>query len=309
MNFSQLEAFVETCRLGSYTKAAERLYISQPALHHKVKQLESDLGVPLLVVRDRQVVATAEGRLLLDSADRILGEVHALEEHFQLVAAEQTVRVGATSLLAAIALSEAVAEFHAERPSVNVHVISLDPDELYDTLAGNRVDFAVSYKDYISPDLDSEPLIESQVICVAAPDHPLVDGKVHGPLELLRYPLALTMKGMGMRAKIERWFAEVGGVTQLSVSFEARTGALLAQVAASANGFITFLPERALQQFRLERVYVDGPRIPSIGMICYLHGQRHRPVVAQFLGALRAVTARSRDTDRAEAYTSTSAAV
>ena len=176
MNLSQLEAFAETCRLGSYTRAAERLFISQPALHHKVKQLELELGVPLLAVRDRRVVPTSEGRTVLDSADRILHEVHALEEHFKLAVADRSVHVGATSLLAATALSDAVAAFRAKQPTVNVHVVSLDPDELYDALMTNRVDFAVTYKDYVTTDLETEPLMESQVICAAALDHPLADG-------------------------------------------------------------------------------------------------------------------------------------
>jgi DNA-binding transcriptional LysR family regulator len=213
--------------------------------------------------------------------------------------AEQSVHVGATSLLAATALSEAVAEFRAERPSVNVHAISLDPDDVYDALMSNRVDFAVAYREYVVTDLETEPLIESRVICAAAPGHPLADGVPHTPEELLQYPIALTTKGMGLRGKVERWFEDNAGIKKLPVSFEARTGALLAQVAASMSGYITFLPERSLQQFSLTQVHLAGPRIPSSAVICYLPGQRHRPVVTQFLETLRAVAARIRLTEPA----------
>ncbi len=287
MNLSQLEAFAETCHLGSYTRAAEHLFISQPALHHKVKQLESELGVSLLVVRERRVVPTAEGTVVLRVAAEVLQKVRQLEEHFRHLTEERSVRVGAVSLLAATIISQTVAVYHAEHPEARAQIVSLDPDDIYDALLSNRVDCAVAYREYVTTDLEIEPLAESQVICVAAPRHPLVDGRSHRAEELLNYPIALTHKGMGMRTKVEAWFREVAGIEELPVAFEARTGALLAQVAASSGEFITFLPEASRQQFNLEQIPLEGPRIPSSPVLCYLPAQRHRPAVEDFLTVLR----------------------
>jgi DNA-binding transcriptional LysR family regulator len=291
MNLSQLEAFAETCRLGSYTRAAERLYISQPALHQKVKALEHELGAPLLIVRDRRVVPTAEGQVVLETAERVVHEVRALEAHFRHAASSSSVHVGATSLLAVTALSDAVALYRGRYPESMVHVLSLDPDELYDALVSGRIDLAVAYRDYVTTDLETEPLVESHVICAAARGHPLADGRAHRADELLRYPIALTVKGMGMRTKIERWFEQVAGVHDLPVAFEARTAALLAQVAATSTDLVTFLPERALPQFNLARILLEGPPIPSIAVICYLPSPERRPAVARFLETLRSFAA------------------
>jgi DNA-binding transcriptional LysR family regulator len=289
MNLSQLEAFIETCQQGSYTRAAERLFISQPALHHKVKQLETALGTPLLVVRNRHVIPTAEGQLVLDVARRVLQEVHSLEEHFRLMKENQAVRVGATSLLGAMVLSSAVAQFRAERPQISVHVISLDPDELYAAFVGNKVDLAVAWQNYVTPDLQTEPLRESATACFAAVGHPLADGEVHEPDELLQYPIALTEKGMGLRTTVEQWFFDVLGLRDLPVAFEARTGALLAQVAASSPDYITFLPEDAARQFNLAPILLAAPTWRSTAVICYLPGQYHRPAAKQFLHHLRRI--------------------
>lgn len=288
MNLSQLEAFAETCRLGSYTRAAERLFISQPALHHKVKQLEGELGVTLVVVRDRRVVPTAEGCVVLDVADEVLEKVRVLEAHFKFASANQGVSVGAVSLLAATILSETVPAFQRVYPEATVQVVSLDPDELYDAIVNNRVDCAVSYREYVPTDLDVESLAESRVICAAARDHPLADGRIHQPIELLQYPLALTYKGMVLRGKVETWFQEVAGVKDLPVAFEARSAALLAQVAASSQSYITFLTETALPHFNLVRILTEAPDILSAPVICYLPGDHRRPVVERFLDTLRA---------------------
>jgi DNA-binding transcriptional LysR family regulator len=288
MNFSQLEAFVTTCRLHSYTRAAEQLYISQPALHHKVKQLEAELGATLLVVQNRQVVPTIEGEHVLAVAERVLTELHALEQHFKLKAEQRSVRVGATSQLAAISLPSAVAAFRDERPDVQVYIVSLDPNELYDALISNRVDFAVAYKEYVTTDMEIEPLPGSEMVVVASAMHPLADGKVHQPHELLAYPWALTEKGMGMRTKIEAWFREVVGVGECPVEFEARSGALLAQMALSSSEVVTFLSKPSMAQFRLEQIRVEGFNVPSQPVICYLPGQKRRRIVDQFIGILRA---------------------
>ncbi len=288
LNLSQLEAFAVTCELGSYTRAAERLYISQPGLHHKVKQLETELGVPLLVVRDRRVVPTAEGTVVLAVAERILNEVRGLEERFTRHADDRAVRAGATMSLAATTLPAVVTAFRAERPDVQVQIVSLEPDGVYDALLSNRVDFAVAYKGYATHDMEIEPLVEQELMCAAAPDHPLVDGGVHQPEELLAYPIGLTEKGMGLRTQVEMWFRDTTGVTDLPVAFEARTGTLVAQAVASLPNFMTFLARPPVMPFRLEEILVDGPRIIYPIVICYLPGQRRRRVVEQFLGTLRA---------------------
>ncbi len=287
MNLSQLEAFAETCRLGSYTRAAEHLFISQPALHHKVKQLEAELGAPLLIVRNRQVVPTAEGQLVLSVADQVLAEIHRLEAHFRAASGEQVVRVGAFSLLAATILSTAVEAFRARYPDVRAQVVSVDPEELYDALLNNRVDVAVTYQEYVTSDMEVEPLRESRAVCAVAPNHPLADGRAHTPAELLQYPIALTQKGMGQRSKMEVWFRETTGVENLPVAFEARTGALLAQVTASSRAYITFLPEPAVSQFNLVEVPIDGPAIRSSPVLCYLPFAVRRPAVKAFLNTLR----------------------
>lgn len=288
LNLSQLEAFVETCRLGSYTRAAERLYISQPGLHRKVKQLEADLGVPLLIVRDRRVMPTAAGMVLLGAAERMLNELHSLESYFAQLSGEHVVHAGATMSLAVMALPAVIAAFHADHPATEVRSVSLEPDEIHAALTSGRADFVVTYQGYVPPDVEVEPLVEREVVCAAAPDHPLVDGRVHRPDDLLTYPIALNEKGMGLRTLAETWFRQVLHLTDLPVAFEARTGVLLAQAVVSLPGFLTFLPRPSVVHFGLGEIRIDGPRMVYPIVICRLPAQRRRLIVEQFLDALRA---------------------
>ncbi|MBE0608010.1 MAG: LysR family transcriptional regulator [Dehalococcoidia bacterium] len=287
LNLSQLEAFVETCRHGSYTLAAERLFISQPALHHKVKQLEAQLGVPLLVVSNRRVVPTAAGELLIDSAQAMLDEAARLERQFQGLADKDSIRVAAVSLLAAGALTVAVESFRETHPETAVVVDSMDSSDIVSALVSGRVELAVSYIDYVTADLEYELLTPTRIACAAAAEHPLCDGNPHAVRELLDYPIALTQKGMSLRTKIENWFRENASVDELRVSFEARTAAILALGVASSPNWITFMPHNAMPSFRLSEIIVDAPDVLSQPVVCYLPGRSMRQVVAEFLGVLR----------------------
>lgn len=295
LNLSQLEAFLETCSQGSYTLAAERLFISQPALHHKVKQLEAHLGVPLLVVSNRRVVPTAAGEFLQAEARGLVDKADQLERHFAGLAEKQSIRVGAVSLLAAGALSRAVEAFRHTQPGVAVVVDSIDSSEMFAALLSERIEIVVTYIDYVTGDVEFEPLRRSRLVCAASTTHPLVDGRAHHLNELLQFPIALTQKGMALRTKVENWFRDNGDVDDLPVAFEARTAAILSLGVSNTPNWITFLPENALAAFHLAEILLAEPPIYSQPVVCHLAGRPLRGIVDSFLRTLVDVAANYED--------------
>lgn len=289
VTLSQLEAFVETCRQGSYTRAAERLFISQPALHHKVKQLEARLGATLLTVRNRQVVPTSAGTIVLEHAQRVLAAATALEVAVQQLGDDQSIRIGATSVLIAGALSTALERFEIEHPGMSVLVRAIDFDEVFDALLSGDVEFVSTYADYVPTDLHVEPLRPSRLVCVAARTHPLADGQVHQLEELLEYPIALTYKGMSLRTKIERWFRDEANIDDLVVRFEAKTTALLAMMLPTLPTCVTFMPEPTRHQFELSEILLDASPLYTDPVVCWLPGRALRRPTMELLDVYRAV--------------------
>ncbi|MGE3077266.1 MAG: LysR family transcriptional regulator [Dehalococcoidia bacterium] len=284
MDLSQLEAFAHTCREGSFTRAAEGLFISQPALHRKVRQLEAELGASLLVVRNRRVVPTAAGERLLQTAELILTELADLRT--SLVGTMPTIHVGAVSLIAATVVPEAIARFEAAHAQPRIALQGLDADQLTEGLLSGRLDLGVTYLSYVSPDLEADLLCEVDTVCAVGRKHPLADGKCHSLQEVLIHPLALTHSGMGLRTSVENLFREHEGIEELPVAFEAKFGALLAQYAASSNMHVTFLPRPAVRHFGLSLVELDVPPIKSTIVICRVRGSRRTPAVDEFCGIL-----------------------
>ena len=95
MNNRQLTIFRTVCEEGSMTKAAQKLYMTQPAVSQTIKELEQESGVCFLERYNRKVVPTESGRLLYQYACHILGLYHDLEQHLKETEGVRTIRIGA----------------------------------------------------------------------------------------------------------------------------------------------------------------------------------------------------------------------
>src|SRR5690606_38359631 len=101
MNLRQLKYFVKVVQTGSMTRAAEQLYVAQPALGMQIRQLEEDIGVALLIRHSRGVEPTSAGKLLHERAVAILELVEAARKEVAACDgdAAETVRLGVTPAL------------------------------------------------------------------------------------------------------------------------------------------------------------------------------------------------------------------
>lgn len=146
MDFKQLEAFVQVVKLGSFSKAADSIFLSQPTISHQIRTLEKELGTPLLIRSTREVKATKAGqeflqyaRNLLSLRDRALesvrGRNHSVQEEFDIVA---------SSIPAQYILPQAIANFHKRYPNLLVRIhptkdLRLEPeDEIYELRIGGE---------------------------------------------------------------------------------------------------------------------------------------------------------------------------
>ena len=126
MDDFRLKVFITAARTLSFTRTAERLYISQPAVSRHIGELESRYRVPLFVRRGSRLELTAAGQVLLEAAGRISDDYRRLEYEMSLCAnqAEGELRLGASTTIAQYLLPPALARFTARFPGVRVSVLS-----------------------------------------------------------------------------------------------------------------------------------------------------------------------------------------
>lgn len=139
-----LRAFVTVVDLGSYTKAAEALGRTQPAISLQVKRLEDLLGAKLLCLRGRQLALTDAGIALGPHARQMLRISDDISSHFRKEALSGWIRVGLPADFANDYLLDAVTRFAAQHPEVRIEVESRLSRDLHDRLAADRLDIAAA---------------------------------------------------------------------------------------------------------------------------------------------------------------------
>ncbi len=203
MELRQLEYFVAVARHRHFGRAAEAVYVSQPALSQQVRRLEAELGLALLRRTSRGVELTPAGEDLLTRAETILAEVAgargAMDEHAGVV--RGAVRVAATTA-DALRLPEVLAAFHRDHPGVRLALRHASVGEVLALLRSGAVDLAVvSLGAETAEGLRVTHLADEPVRAIAPPDEPFAAVAV-GVEDLRGRPFVLGEPGSALRAAV-----------------------------------------------------------------------------------------------------------
>ncbi|WP_299360958.1 LysR family transcriptional regulator [uncultured Paracoccus sp.] len=204
MDLRQLRNFVEICRLGSITSAAERLNVAQPALTRQVKALEHELGVTLLHRHGRGVSPTPEGEMLslrgrdlLDQADQIVREVSGRDGELR-----GTVTLGLPPALAETIATPLIDRFLAEYPLCRLRIASGFTGHVRDWLQRGSIDVGVTYEITAARSPRATTLLQEHLYLIGPPG----DGRTDEPVsfaEAFGKPLILPSPAHGLRQLID----------------------------------------------------------------------------------------------------------
>ena len=160
---------------GSMTKAAERLCLTQSALSHQLRDVESRLDTPFFLRLGRRMVLTAAGRRLLESARRVLGDLERAEEDVRRLAGhgEGVIRVCTQCNTGYHWLAPLLATFSRKHPRVTIHIAADAIDRPAEALLDGRVDVALLIDPPEHPRLRLRSLFADDMIAVVATGHPL----------------------------------------------------------------------------------------------------------------------------------------
>jgi DNA-binding transcriptional LysR family regulator len=171
-----LRAFCQTARLGSVSRAAEALYLSQPAVTLQLQALERELGARLLERSGRRVALTREGQELYELARPLVEGLDGLDGAFRervrgLDAGELNVAAGSSTIL--YLLPKIVEAFRAAHPEVRLTLHNVTGAGGLDLLRSDAVDLAVGSMLDVPADLSYEPVYRFEPMLIAPRDHPL----------------------------------------------------------------------------------------------------------------------------------------
>ena len=246
MELRHLLYLVTVVEAGTVTAAAERLHVAQPGVSAQLRQLERELGEPLLHRGPRAVTLTEAGHAVLPHARAALAEVEAARDAVAALRGllRGRVAVGMATSLPDSDLSDAVTEFAAAHPAVSVSLREGTADELVDELVAGRIDLAYLGAPGELPDTcRSRVVADERLVAVVTADDPLAGAESVELAELAHRPLICLPRGHGLRASLDGALAAAG--ISARVAFESGSMSLLLRLAARGVG-VAVVPEPAL---------------------------------------------------------------
>src|ERR671919_1874082 len=176
----RLLTFREVARLGSFSRAAEELSLTQPAVSHQILALERQLGIRLIDRRPGGLALTAAGALLLRHADAVSGRLRLATEQLGYLVAEQRrhLAIGAFPSAIATIVPEALVRIRAAEPDLEVSVSEGTLEELVEAVGDGTLHLAVLFQDAAAPpreheDLERHDLFEEPMVAALPPRHRL----------------------------------------------------------------------------------------------------------------------------------------
>ena len=173
MELDQLRYFLQVAERRNFTRAAEDLVVSQPALSRSIQKLEEELGQPVFERQARSVTLTEAGTLLQSRAQQVLAILADTKAEITDDGQSGRIRVGAIPTIAPFFLPEVLQSFSSEFPQATLVVLENTTDALLKSCAQGEIDLAVLALPIAAKHLDVEELFEEELFLVLPPDHPL----------------------------------------------------------------------------------------------------------------------------------------
>jgi LysR family cyn operon transcriptional activator len=280
MELRHLRYFVSLADCLSFTRAAERVHVTQSTLSHQIKQLEEELGQPLFERIGKRVVTTEAGELFLGYASRALKEVDQGHALLKPGAGDLTgqVRIGATHTFNIGLIPECVALFLARHPTVRVRIDELSADEIDKRLRAGDLDIGIAYRPTGPTDLWFEPLYNEEMVLAVSDTHPLAGRKRIRMVELHKQRLVLLPDYFATRTLLDECF-KACGAEPVVVAEMTTIAPMLGLVVRTQIGAIVAINAVPVGMSGLKMIPIESPTpIRTPGMLWRLGGEKAAPV-------------------------------
>jgi LysR family transcriptional regulator, low CO2-responsive transcriptional regulator len=231
----QLQVFEAIARNGSFTKAAEELFLTQPTVSQQMRQLTKTIGMPLFEQIGKRIYLTDAGKAVLNVSKDI-------SEHFALlemtIADMKGLKQG-NLRLAAITTAEyfvprILGPFRHKYPSINISLQIANSKQILERMSHNLDDLYFMGRPPQHLDINVRPFLENPLVVIAPRNHPLAEEKNISLQVLAQEPLIMRESGSGTRIAVEQFFAE--NHLQMKVEMEISSNEAIKQAVMGGLG-------------------------------------------------------------------------
>ncbi|MGT2467225.1 LysR substrate-binding domain-containing protein [Mesorhizobium atlanticum] len=286
MRYVQLRAFHQVAISGGFSRAAEALFLTQPAISDQVRKLEEEYDVLLFNRNKKQVTLTTQGQRLLEITHRMFEtEQQALE----LLTESRALRAGTLRIVADAAhhLLHILGAFRARYPGVQVSLRSGNTETVISSLYSYDADIGVLPEVPVGRDFEMLKLNSTPIIAFVSADHPLAAKKSLTLKQLAQEPLVMRERGSKTRKKLEDLAAASG--IELRPTIEAEGREAVREIVASGAGVGFVSAAEFGHDSRLAEIMIDAPEtLMDEALIC-LRERSGGKLVRAFLDTARSM--------------------
>lgn len=283
MKIRQLYIFKTVCEEESVTRAADKLFMTQPAISRTISELEESLGTQLFDRISRKIYVNETGKLLLSKVIPLLELYEDIEEHSKELDKLAALRIGSSITIANFILPDVMKTFHRECPDTPASVIVDNAGEIEQKLLHNEIDLALIEGVVANDQLVKIPFSDYDLVVLCSPDNELLTGKPITADHLSRVPLLLREKGSAIRDSFDSALL-LKNISVTPYWTSVNSQALIQ--AARHNLGVTILPrilvERELTSGELSELPIDSFQLSCVNHVVF-HKDKFQTVAFQTL--------------------------
>jgi DNA-binding transcriptional LysR family regulator len=283
MEMRQLEYFIAVAEEANFTRAAQRVHISQSGVSAQIRQLEHDLGATLIDRSGRTATLTAAGAAALPHARAVLASAGAVQQAVDAVNGLIRGRlvVGMITACTVTPLFDALAAFHRAHPGVEITLTEDSSECLTGRVRAGTADLAlIGASGAPPPGLAALPVISERLVAALPPGHPLAGRRRATLADITAYPLVCMPQGTGIRAVLDQACAAQG--IQPDIALQASAPGAVADLAIRGLG-IAILSESmaATHGTRLRALIIDD--IQTLAILALIWTETDSPALRELL--------------------------
>jgi DNA-binding transcriptional LysR family regulator len=304
MNFNHLRIFYESAKELNFSRAAERLLISQPAVSIQLKQLEEMLQIKLFNKIGNKVFLSGAGKLLLEYAQKIFELESEAEKAINDIkeVKKGTLHIGTTKTYARYLMPNYISHFHALYPGISIHLSEGSSLEMIQSLFNMQNELAIvasaeypkslhaiafgKETEYPKP-LHSIAFGKEEVLLVASPDHILAKKDPITMKELTRFPLVMREEGSAIRKAVMNTFKKLHLTP--AILYEANNPEFIKELLEKGEGasfIVRSAIEKELSQGILKEITISGVSIAINTNIVYISEDSLSKIARAFIDTL-----------------------
>jgi DNA-binding transcriptional LysR family regulator len=293
INFHQLRIFYQTAKYQSCTVAAQKLFITQPAVTAQIKAFEDSCNLRLFKKKGRKIYLTDEGKTLFEYAKKVFEyekEIEtAIEDMRELK--KGVLRLGTTKTYARAYMPLFISKYRQSYPNIRIHLNEGSSLEMTNSVLDFKNELVIVAKVEENPQIRFVPFCQEEIVVLLPPDHDIAKKESVTLSELAKEPIIMKERGSGTRKCLTEIFAQKGLVP--NILMETNNTDFIKQLVLRGDG-ISFLVKAAvskeLENRELVTIPIEDCQIFTDVNIAYLRNQHLSTPAQAFLDILENLT-------------------